>query len=239
MRSISQKIQGEQFDPGFLGIFVNPFFIARQALARALQQFAPSLSGHLLDVGCGNKPYRHFFTKVSAYTGIEFDSPHARAHSEADVFYDGTRFPFPDGNFNSVLATEVLEHVFNPDEWLEEIRRVLKPGGNLLLTAPFVWDEHEQPHDYARYSSFGISHLLKKHGFKITQQMKTADDVRVFFQLWNCYVYKKIPTKRYRLRILFYLVLIAPSTLLGLALYRLIPKSDDFYLGNVILAQKS
>ena len=58
------------------------------------------------------------------------------------------------------MCNQVLEHVFNPDDFVREIARVLKPGGALLLTVPFVWNEHEQPYDYARYSSFGLRAFL-------------------------------------------------------------------------------
>ena len=68
-------------------------------------------------------------------------------NKHADRSYDGKTFPFSDGEFDAVLTSEVLEHVFNPDEFLSEINRVLRDDGVLLLTVPFVWDEHEQPFD--------------------------------------------------------------------------------------------
>ncbi len=221
-----------------LGIFVNPFYIARRALADSIRRFAPDFSGSVIDVGCGGRPYEKFFTNATSYTGMEFDSPTGRERSRADVFYDGSRFPFPDGHFDGALATEVLEHVFTPDQFLKEIHRVLKPGGKLLLTAPFAWDEHEQPYDYARYSSFGIRHLLENHGFRIQKSVKTAADARIIFQLAGGYVYKKIPFKRYRVRLLCYLIFIMPLTVLGLFFGWLLPRSEDLYLGNVVLAEK-
>ena len=71
-----------------------------------------------------------------------------------------------------MLCNQVLEHVFNPQEFLGELGRVLARGGRLLLTVPFVWDEHEQPFDYARYSSFGLKALLEQHGFRVLQHRK-------------------------------------------------------------------
>ena len=67
-----------------------------------------------------------------------------RQRGEADYFYDGQSFPFKGGSFDVVLTNQVLEHVFNPDVFLSEIHRVLTPDGVLLLTVPFLWDEHEQ-----------------------------------------------------------------------------------------------
>jgi len=87
------------------------------------------------------------------------------------------------------LCNQVLEHVFNPDAFLSEIYRVLKRDGKLLLTVPFVWDEHEQPSDYARYSSFGLKALLEKNGFRIIQHERIGADASILFQLINAYLY--------------------------------------------------
>ena len=154
------------FSPGWIGIFVNPFYFARAGLRDAMVEFSPGLSGSLLDIGCGSKPYRSLFN-VDAYIGLDIDSENSRKRGVADQLYDGGEFPFPNDFFDSALCNQVLEHVFNPDEFLSEIKRVLKPRGKLLLTVPFVWDEHEQPYDFARYSSFGLRALLVKQGFKI------------------------------------------------------------------------
>ena len=99
-------------------------------------------------------------------------------------------FPFESEQFDSVLCNQVLEHVFNPDFFISEISRVLKPSGKLLLFVPFVWDEHEQPNDYARYSSFALKFMLEKHGFRLISQIKTCADATIIFQLINAYLYK-------------------------------------------------
>ena len=149
MQLLKALYRRQMFFPSWLGIFVNPFYFARAGLRDAMREFASRLSGSLLDVGCGSKPYRSLFT-VDAYIGLDIDSETSRQRGIADQLYDGNVFPFPDGAFDSVLCNQVLEHVFNPDAFLAEIARVLKPGGKLLLTVPFVWDYHEQPYGYSR-----------------------------------------------------------------------------------------
>ncbi|MEI9999016.1 MAG: methyltransferase domain-containing protein [Verrucomicrobiota bacterium] len=67
----------------------------------------------------------------------------------------------PDARFNAVVSTEVLEHLFNYDEILSELWRVLRPNGRLFLTTPFIWPEHEQPYDCARHTSFGLKRCWK------------------------------------------------------------------------------
>ena len=75
-------------------------------------------------------------------------------------------------SFDNVVCNQVLEHVFRPEVFLLEIHRVIKPGGNMLMSVPFIWDEHEQPWDYARYSSFGLKYLLENTGFEVIEQRK-------------------------------------------------------------------
>ena len=161
MASLRDVFEKQKFYPGILGVFVNPFFFARRELMKNIRSFSNKLNGKLLDVGCGRKPYKRMMTNVTEYIGMDIENPgHDHSEEEIDVFYDGKIFPFPDQHFDSVLTNQVFEHVFNPTEFLSEINRVLKPNGYLLLTVPFVWDEHEQPFDYGRYSSFGISTCL-------------------------------------------------------------------------------
>lgn len=135
----------QSFRPGLIGLVINPFYIARKGLFLAISELAPLVKGRVLDVGCGHKPYRDLF-QCSEYIGLEVERAEKRS---ADVFYDGHVIPYADASFDNVITNQVLEHVFEPDEFLSEIHRVLKPGGGILVTVPFVWDEHEQPFDYA------------------------------------------------------------------------------------------
>ena len=115
---------------------------------------------------------------------------------------------------------------------------ITKINGLLLLTVPFVWDEHEQPVDYSRYSSFGLKHLLSKHGLKIIENKKSEPTIAVIFQLINCYIYKKTKTKSLYLNLLFSVLLMAPFNILGLIFSFILPTNNDLYLDNIILAQK-
>lgn len=234
-----EKLIREQFYPGFLAVFFNPFYFARRGLVKHVQRYAPRLSGALLDVGCGDKPYEKLFTGASRYVGLEIDSPHNRLVKTADAFYDGKHFPFAEGEFDSVFASQVLEHVFNPEEWLREVGRVLKPGGSLLLTVPFVWDEHEQPHDFGRYTSFGLKALLERSGFAVLEQHKSVNDATALIQLIILYIYKKTESWRRRhFDMLVTLIFIAPWNILGLLLQFILPTNNDLYLDNIILAKK-
>ena len=233
LAELKASIRAQDFHPGKFGLLVNPFYFARKELDRQIADLAPNVRGRLLDVGCGTKPYRRYF-QAEEYIGLEIEG----RKKDADKVYDGKVIPFENESFDSVISIEVLEHVFNPDEFLSEINRVLKKGGLLLLTVPFVWDEHEQPFDYARYSSFGLYHLLENHGFEIIEHRKTLDDARVIFQLINAYLYKKTLTHSRKLNFLFTLVLMAPFNIIGELAGKLLPRNGDLYLDNIVLARK-
>ena len=227
----------EQYHPGVLGLFINPFFLARRSLWGAIASFAGHLHGPLLDVGCGSKPYRSLFA-VESYVGLDIDSEVARLRGVADAFYDGNRFPFPDAQYQSVLCNQVLEHVFQPEAFVQEIWRVLQPGGKLLLTIPFVWDEHEQPHDFARYSSFGLRALLERNGLRVLEQRKLLDDFSVLVQLAIAYFFKVSRSRSRLLNLVVCVVFFAPLSLLGLLLGRVLPRNPDLFLDQLVIAEK-
>lgn len=226
------------FFPGISGIFLNPFYFARKELAREIGRLAPRMVGALLDVGCGTKPYRGLFTAATDYTGLEIDTPKNRASKHADHFYDGETFPFRRESYDGIVCNQVLEHVFAPDDFLQEVSRVMRPGGMLLLTVPFVWDEHEQPWDYARYSSFGLRNLLERNGFVLVAQRKTNADARLLFQLVNAYLYKVLRTSNAIANLVICATVMGPLNILGIMVGWLLPGNPDLYLDQVVLARK-
>ena len=237
MEALRRFILEQWYNPGFVGLWVNPFFHARRELFRSINRFGSKIEGRVLDVGCGSKPYQALFA-ASEYVGLEIDTPDNRLRKQADVFYSGDVFPFPAQNFDSVVCSQVLEHIFSPEKFLGEIFRVMRPGASMLLTVPFVWDEHEQPNDFARYSSFGIRYLLEKAGFQVFEQAKINADVRVLFQLANAYLYKVFWTRHSILNLFVCVAFMAPFNILGALFYRLLPSNPDLFLDNVVLARK-
>jgi SAM-dependent methyltransferase len=155
----------------------NPYHLDRVLLWSSLEEMAGELRGRMLDVGCGDKPYRTLFA-VDRHIGIEHLGAvihqDERAHASfahlvgiIDAFADAGAIPFRDGSFDSCLCTEVLEHVPDPSTVVAEIHRVLRRGGALLLTVPFVGELHETPFDFRRFTSFGIRRILEDGGFAV------------------------------------------------------------------------
>lgn len=160
---------------------LNPYWIELRWLRRSVEFLAPHAGGDVLDVGCGERPYDELFRPhVTRYVGLEYP-PVAdnlvpeiwdmldRIRGIVDVFGDGQRMPFAGDSFDTVVALEVLEHVRNPDACLAEIDRVLRPGGHLLLTVPFVAPLHQLPFDYLRFTPGGLEALLERHGFAVDE----------------------------------------------------------------------
>jgi SAM-dependent methyltransferase len=236
MFKVKEILRKNEFNPGLIGLITNPFFIARKGLSAAIKEFSNEINGRILDVGCGTKPYEKFFS-FTEYVGLEYDTGIDQDKKTADYYYSGDTFPFDDKSFDSAICNQVLEHVFNSGVFLSEINRILKPSGKLLLTVPFVWDEHEQPYDFARYSSFGLNHILSEKGFKVYHQKKTVPDFRTIIQLANAYFYKitrGIPVLKQIVQIL----LIFPVTLAGIIISLILPQNKDLYLDNVLLCEK-
>jgi SAM-dependent methyltransferase len=132
-------------------------------LEDAVRAWAPRARGVLLDVGCGYRPYEpHFRPHVDHYVGLEF--PITGGSRRGDVHGSGLALPFADASFDTVVSFQVLEHVPDPQRMIDECVRVLRPGGQLLVTANFLWGLHEEPHDYFRFSKYGFELLLARAG---------------------------------------------------------------------------
>jgi SAM-dependent methyltransferase len=147
---------------------VHPRGLAHRELQRIVATVGPRLRGRLLDVGCGSKPYTEVLTAVESYVGLDTA---ATMHGLERVDVVGTAFalPFRGCRFDSVLCTEVLEHTPEPLAVLQEIWRVTKPGGLLLLTVPMSEQLHEEPADFYRFTHYGARYLLIKAGFQVRE----------------------------------------------------------------------
>jgi SAM-dependent methyltransferase len=146
--------------------FLDESPLERESILVAVRRFADGLpaGSKVVDLGAGDGPYRELFAHVH-YSTVDWDnSPHEDA-AAVDIVSSIDSLPFEDGTFDAAMLTQVLEHVPSPEDVLRETFRVLRPDGSLLATVPFVWEEHEQPFDFYRYSSEGVRHLLESTGF--------------------------------------------------------------------------
>lgn len=141
---------------------------SRTHLARCNREFAHTMraGARLLDAGAGEAPYRELFAHVQ-YESADFqkvDKPYAQSTYVCDLCQ---HIPVEDGRFEYVVCNQTLEHLREPARALSELHRVLAPGGRILCTAPFFFEEHEQPYDFFRYTQFGHRHLFTQAGFEV------------------------------------------------------------------------
>jgi SAM-dependent methyltransferase len=180
------RIQSVDIDSGNHAYIVLSF-IHRWLRDRAL----PEVHGVMLDFGCGGRPYENLFRpRLDRY--IAADVAQAKG-TEIDIeLIPGEPVPMDDGTVDVVLSTQCLEHVPDVDSYLSECNRLLRPGGILILTAPMQWRHHDVPYDYLRFTRYGLTIFLERHGFEIKDLSPTGGVFSLLGQIFvNHLVYRK------------------------------------------------
>jgi SAM-dependent methyltransferase len=137
--------------------------------------------GRVLDLGCGTSPYKADILKVAdEYIGVDWENS-LHDQSNVNVFADLCKpLPFEDNYADTIVSFQVMEHLPEPLLFLQESFRILKSDGAILITVPFMWHVHEEPHDYFRYTKYGLEYILNKAGFvDINIKENTG-----FWQMW-------------------------------------------------------
>lgn len=138
----------------------------------------------ILDVGCGEKKYSKYFC-TSSYIGLEYPSntiDHSIDIKMPDVWGDARRLPFKENSFDALICIQVLEHVPETTEIIQEFNRVLMPDGKLILSVPHSYRIHESPYDFWRFTKYGLMYLLLNNEFEILQIEPTTNS---FYNGWN------------------------------------------------------
>jgi SAM-dependent methyltransferase len=198
------------FSPRTMG-----FYSVKKAILDSLKSNLPNFYGNLIDIGCGNQPYKELLLsnpKVKSYTGLDIDYPFAQ--TKPDLYWDGKKIPLADATMDTVILTEVLEHCPDPDQVFREIHRIMRPGGKLFLTIPFLWMLHEVPHDEYRYTPFSLTRHLKNAGFADIQLQSLGGWDASLAQMMGMWIeYRKRP----KLVRIFFKIVLAPFYLLLLS----------------------
>lgn len=149
---------GGPFSAGWLVLRLHRHYVVGAAARWA--------HGRLLDVGCGAQPLRReLAAHARRVVGMERDRERYAA-TAPQVWGSALALPFAADSFDTVYASQVLEHVPEPGLMVSELSRVLRPGGHLILTAPLMWGIHEQPEDYFRFTRYGLQHLAGRAGLE-------------------------------------------------------------------------
>ena len=159
----------------------------RTRIDSAIESHADQAHGILLDVGCGMKPFAKVFAPfVDKYIGLEYSPESGYRGNIADFCGDAAFLPLADESVDTILCTEVMEHVPNPEKTIEEFVRVLRRGGVIITTAPFAFPVHDA-YDFFRYSPDGIAIMMKRHGLtveKVDPLSGTAVTLAILFNMY-------------------------------------------------------
>lgn len=168
--------------------YISPSRLQRENIRQGLEECKTYAQGRLLDIGCGSKPYRELFAPfVTQHLGTDYsDTEHS---GFMDVAADATALPFATASFDTVLCTEVIEHVRDPAQAMAEIARILKPGGYLFLTTPQTWETHRAPYDYYRYTRYGLSYLATTHNMEVVKMVTHVGAGSTIGQLLSVFLF--------------------------------------------------
>ncbi len=159
--------------------------------AKILEKYLPIyIKGRLADLGCGKVPLYGFYKDyVDEWIGLDWNN---RSYKNLKIIEQdlSKKLPFNKSSFDTILLTEVLEHIQNPDKLLSEIYRVLKKGGHVIITVPFLYFIHEEPHDYFRYTKYALKKLTQQAGFSVVLIEEKGGILEIMADLFSALIYK-------------------------------------------------
>ena len=222
--------------PGFLRRHVLHFEAAIQDRVAAFARSLPA-GARVLDAGAGEGQYAHLFG-AQRYCGIDLAVGDAAwNYARLDAIADLAAMPFPADSFDATINIVTLEHVPEPAAVVRELARTLAPAGTLLLIAPHEWEVHQAPHDYFRYTRYGLESLLAKAGFGAIE----IQPVGGYFRLLSRRLLNGLQFFSGGVKWLFFLpaaIFLVPPALV-LPFLDFLDRDRNFTLGYICIARKS
>lgn len=168
--------------------FYSAFWVVRR-LRQIIRAHAKYAHGRMLDVGCGLKPHEKLFAPfVTHHVGIDYSPLSGYRGNRADVSGDAAELPFADASFDTVLCTELVVDLPDPERTIAEFARVLAPGGTVIVTAAFVYPVHDR-NDYFRFSPDGMGVIMRRHGLGVERVVPTSGTAVTLAVMTNLYWY--------------------------------------------------
>ena len=154
------------------------------------------------------------------------------------LIFDGTNIPYPDNYFEGVICTQVLEHVIDEKKIIQEIFRVLKPNGKIVISVPFCYSEHEKPYDFRRFTSFGLKYSFEKSGFVNLVLYKELSAIQTLATLFSVYVSNNLTIPIPILGTLVSTIIFMPINILAFFLSYVLPDKKDLFMGLIMTGNK-
>lgn len=204
--------------------------LEKESIFIAIKESSKYVKGKLLDVGCGDKPYYSLLApKVIEYVGLDLE--------KGDILGSATKIPFKKATFDTVLSTQVIEHVEIPGVMIKEAYRVLKKNGYFILTAPLFWCLHEEPNDYFRFTKYSLKKMLEQEGFTIIYIKERGNWLISLGQMFSIFLessfnryFLKYPKKLFQMLIQY--------SFFQLSKLKIFNKNKQAPLGYVVVAKK-
>lgn len=206
--------------------------IDRFLIRKKIRKMQEQVHGVVLDVGSGKQPYRNEFRHISRYLALD--------RRNAEIIHDLKNFPYPlsEGSINWVLCTQVLDDMPDQDAFVRELHRLLDTNGTLILSASFVWELHDLPHDYGRPSPEYLRQLLGRNGFEIVELQHVGNSWITLGQVINTNLRMIFSDKRWWFRILSPLLLANSLLFYGIGSLFQNPQSERLPLAFFVIARK-
>lgn len=146
---------------------------------RSIPQGIEQVGGVVLDIGAADRWIQKHLGPNASYLALDYPATGADMYNaRPDVFADGARLPFKEACFDAVVCLEVLEHVAEPTQVMQEISRVLKSDGLGFISMPFLYPLHDAPYDFQRYTEYGLRRDAEKAGLEVINIQSTGHAVR-------------------------------------------------------------
>jgi SAM-dependent methyltransferase len=216
------------------------FLYAHNTVAGFLRQ----LDGIVLDIGCGNRWIERELSHHCYYVGLDYPGTVALGYQgRPHLFGDGQSLPIKDASVEAVVMLDVLEHIPKPAKALAEAKRVLKPGGTLVIQVPFLYPLHDEPYDFQRWTEHGLNELMQNHGLECQRIESQGAPIETAAALGAIALAKAMldALTNKRISLLLAPLLISAIPLLnigGWLLARLTPSSRLMPLSYLVLAKK-
>lgn len=172
------------------------FYLNWRQMKRSMHKAKEYAKGICLDIGAGKAPYKRYLEshcKNYIITDSETTHTHMFKDSHTDfVMAEATLLPFDNESIDTVVLTQVLEHVFDYEKALREAVRVLKKEGVMLLSVPFIYQAHATPYDYHRFSEYGLKMLFQKYELEVLEWHYQGYLGTTLFSIINGFIWEKL-----------------------------------------------
>ncbi|MFZ8830963.1 MAG: class I SAM-dependent methyltransferase [Thermodesulfobacteriaceae bacterium] len=237
--AIRRRVYPKIYDPTYLLTHSNI-----QVFKYLLNILPKDKTLSVLDLGCGYKPFKYLLEEhgiVANYIGVDFSLENAEPDFIVDL--NKENLPFEDESFDLIIISEVLEHIYKPFHVLDEAIRVLKKGGLIYISTPFILGNHEIPYDYFRYTDYFYKRYFEENNLEILHIRKAGSILSAPFFIFNLFMEALLKGNKIKF------VLTFPSNIFGLLIdlilqklsnkYVFVKKGKEYlYLGISLIAKK-